>query len=166
MFYATGPWCLGYSWQHKNSTYLTQLGPGAATNDVMGRPKCSSLPPAPPPPPHPELSQREICALARFNKQDKERNLQTLGFHGNYHFRCCVVTIPKKLFPIYIWMASQNQIIVSHRFPCLLDMEPKKVFLLLIEILGFGPDKTAPPLVRPLNSHWNFRKRGLMNEFS
>ena len=50
---------------------------------------------------------------------------QTLGFHGNDHFRYCVITVPKKLW---------NQKPVSHQH-MICNTEPKKCFP-VIEILG------------------------------
>ena len=57
-----------------------------------------------------------------------------LGFHGN-NIVSGTLSLPghknygtKNLFPIYIQFSSQNQKIVSHRFPGLLDMEQKQCF--------------------------------------
>ena len=52
------------------------------------------------------------------------------------HYRAKNITEPKIHFPSTLFIASQNQTIVSQSFPCLLDTEPKKVLLLWIEILG------------------------------
>ena len=60
---------------------------------------------------------------------------------NNYVSAAKNFTEPKVCFPSKqcISLASKNQTIVSHRFPWLLEMEPKFImFLLLIEILGLA----------------------------